>query len=226
MVSTLGGTGADLAKVRAVTERLPQYARSDARDNRHRILTATRSAVAAGGVRVSMREVAGRAGVAAATVYRHFPTKQILVTAAFTERMAACGALLERGLADPDPWRGFRTAVEEISVLHALDQDFSTAFLAAYPRAVDVAPERERGLTAFTRLARRAQRAGALRADLVPDDLVLLLMANRGVRAASPTATAAAARRLAALLLQSLHTAADPLPPPVPLSFPDRPPGP
>jgi AcrR family transcriptional regulator len=204
-----------------VTELLPQYARSDARDNRQRILAAARAAVAAGGVQVGVREVARRADVAAATVYRHFPTKQILVTAAFTERMAACAALLERGLADPDPGRGFRTAVEEVSVLHALDQGFSTAFLAAYPATVDVAGERDRGLRAFTRLARRAQRAGALRADLVPDDLVLLLMANRGVRAGSPAATAAAARRLAALLLQSLRTPAGPLPPSVPLSFAD-----
>jgi AcrR family transcriptional regulator len=202
-----------------VTEPLTQYVRTDARDNRHRILAATRAAVAADGARASVRDVARRAGVGAATLYRHFPTKQILVTAAFTDRMAACRALLERGLADPDPWRGFRTAVEEVSVLHALDQGFSAAFLSAYPQAVDVAPERERGLRAFTRLARRAQRAGVLRADLVPDDLVLLLMANRGVRAGTPAATAAAARRLAAFLLQSLQAPAAPLPPPVPLSF-------
>jgi AcrR family transcriptional regulator len=198
---------------------LTHYTRSDARDNRHRILAATRAAVAADGARVSVRDVADRAGVGAATLYRHFPTKQILVTTAFTERMAACGALLERGLADPDPWHGFSTAVEEVSVLHALDQGFSTAFRTAYPQAVDVVPERDRGLRAFTRLARRAQRAGVLRADLVPDDLVLLLMANRGVRAGSPAATAAAARRLAALLLQSLQAPRAPLPPPVPLSF-------
>lgn len=203
----------------AVTEVLPQYVRSDARDNRARILAAARAAVAVDGVRVSMSELALRAGVAAATLYRHFPTKQILITAAFTERMAACGALLERGLADPDPGRGFRTAVAEVSVLHALDQGFSAAFLAAYPTAVDTGPERERGLRAFTRLARRAQRAGAVRPDLVPDDLLLLLMANRGVRADTPAATAAAARRLAALLLQSLSAPAGPLPPPVPLSF-------
>jgi hypothetical protein len=44
-------------------------------------------------------------------------------------------------------------------------------------------------------------------------------MANRGVRAGSPAATAAAARRLAALLLQSLRAPAGPLPPPVPLSL-------
>jgi AcrR family transcriptional regulator len=199
---------------------MTQYVRTDARDNRRRLLSATRAAVAAGGVGVSAREVARRAGVGPATLYRHFPTKQALLTAAFTDRMAACGALVARGLADPDPGRGFRTAVEEVSVLHALDQDFTTAVLAAHPRLVDVVPERERGLRAFTRLARRAQRAGSVRPDLVPDDLVLLLMANRGVRASTPAATAAAARRLAALLLQSLAPGSGPLPPPVRLSFP------
>jgi len=203
-----------------MTRRLPRTERSDARDNRARILDAARAVFGEEGLSAPMREVARQAGVGPATLYRHFPTKQALVTAAFTDRMAACAALVDRGLADPDPERGFRTAVVEVSVLHALDQGFSAAFLAAYPQAVDTAAARERGLRAFTRLARRAQRAGAVRADLVPDDLVLLLMANRGVRAGSPAATAAAARRLAALLLQSLRAPIDRLPPPVPLSFP------
>jgi hypothetical protein len=135
--------------------------------------------------------------------------------------MATCAAAVERGLADPDPWRGFRTVVEEVSVLHALDQGFAEAFKTAFPRAVDVARARERGLRLFALLARRAKEAGALRTDFVLDDLILVLMANRGIRAASPVATAAAARRLAALLIQSFRAqaAGTPLPPSVSLSL-------
>ncbi|MDN3353427.1 TetR/AcrR family transcriptional regulator [Actinomadura sp. DC4] len=188
-----------------MTERLPHYARSDARDNRERILEAAGAAFAAEGVDVTMRDLARRAGVGTATLYRHFPTKEILATEAFTRRMAACADAVERGLADPDPWRGFRTVVEEVCVLHALDQGFASAFTATFPRAVDLSRVRERGLRSLALLARRAKDAGALRADFVLDDLILALMAHRGIRAESPAATAAAARRLAALLIRSFR---------------------
>ena len=67
---------AGLAKVRAVTVHLPHKLRSDALDNRERILGAARAAFAAEGLNVPMREIARRAGVGPATLYRHFPTKQ------------------------------------------------------------------------------------------------------------------------------------------------------
>ena len=50
---------------------------------------------------------------------------------------------------------------------------------------VEDAPElgqlREQACARFVRLAQRAQDAGSLRADFVPEDLVVLLMANAGL---------------------------------------------
>ena len=66
--------------MRAVTGRLPHALRSDARDNRELILDAARRAFAAEGLDVPMREIARRAGVGPATLYRRFPTKEMLVT--------------------------------------------------------------------------------------------------------------------------------------------------
>src|ERR1700735_1274970 len=82
--ATLTAAAAGLAKVRAVTERLPhpRPLRSDARDNRDLILDAARAAFAAEGLNVPMREIARRAGVGQATLYRRFPTKQALGTEA------------------------------------------------------------------------------------------------------------------------------------------------
>ena len=37
-----------------------------------------------------MREIARRAGVGPATLYRHFPTKQLLATEAFADQLCAC----------------------------------------------------------------------------------------------------------------------------------------
>jgi hypothetical protein len=57
--------------MRAVTVDLPHKLRSDALDNRERILDAARVAFAAEGMNVPIREIARRAGVGPATLYRH-----------------------------------------------------------------------------------------------------------------------------------------------------------
>ncbi|WP_024936173.1 MULTISPECIES: TetR/AcrR family transcriptional regulator [Actinomadura] len=197
--------------------------RSDARDNRARILAVARMAFATEGLDVPIREIARRADVGPATVYRHFPTKEALFTAAFAEQMALCSAVVEEGLAAPDPWHGFCLVIDRLMEMHALDRGFSRAFTSRFPRTVDYfTAERDRALSAILELVRRAKRSGALRQDFVLEDIVLTLMANEGIRADTPEARVAASRRLAALMLQSFRAnpAPAPLPPParLPLS--------
>jgi hypothetical protein len=92
--------------------------------------------------------------------------------------------------------------------------------MSAYPDARDFAADREYALRSAGRLARRAQDAGRLRADFVLDDLILMLMANDGIRTASPAAAVAASRRFAALAIQAFQASprAAPLPPAAPLT--------
>jgi AcrR family transcriptional regulator len=203
-----------------VTSHLPHQQRSDARDNRALILDAARVLLAADGLNVPMREIARRAGVGPATLYRHFPTKEALVTEALAGQMRACHAIVEAGLADPDPWHGFCLVLERICELHARDRGFTAAFTAAYPDALDFAADRAYALRSIAALARRAKEAGRLRPDFVLDDLVLMLMANGGIRAASPAAAVGASRRFAALAIAALAAspAAEPLPPAAPLA--------
>src|SRR5690242_2170061 len=103
-----------LAKVRAVTAQVMRTLRSDARDNRERILAIARLAFATEGLDVPIREIARRAQVGVATVYRRFPTKEALLAEAFAEQMAVCSAVVEEGLAAADPWRGFCLVVERL----------------------------------------------------------------------------------------------------------------
>jgi AcrR family transcriptional regulator len=191
--------------------------RSDARDNRDRILQVARKVFAEEGIDVSMREVARRAEVGPATLYRRFPTKEALVTEAFREQMTICTAIVDDGLADPDPWRGLSEAIEQVCVMHAQDRGFTAAFVSAFPQAVDFAQERARALRSLAELIRRAKESGCLRRDVVLDDVVLLIMANSGIRATSRQAAVAASRRFVALQLRSLSARPDdgPLPPAV-----------
>ena len=198
-----------------MTGHLPRALRSDALDNQELILGAARALFAAEGLSVPMRVIARRAGVGPATLYRRFPTKEALVTEVFREEVRACRAIVDEGLAAPDPWHGFCLVVEEICALHARNRGFTAAFMTAFPGAADFAALRRHSLSSAAELARRAKEAGYLRPDFVLDDLILVFMANDGIRAASPAARAAASRRFAALAIQAFHASPEhpPLPP-------------
>ncbi|WP_433042571.1 TetR/AcrR family transcriptional regulator [Dactylosporangium sp. CS-033363] len=62
--------------------------RADAQRNRARILDAAEAVFAEHGPRASTEEVARRAGVAIGTVFRHFPTKDDLLTAIMKRLLA------------------------------------------------------------------------------------------------------------------------------------------
>ncbi|WP_077797097.1 TetR/AcrR family transcriptional regulator [Streptomyces sp. JHA26] len=199
-----------------MTDQLPQTVRSDARDNRARILDAARTVFGEEGLGAPVREVARHAGVGPATLYRHFPTKQALVAEAFAEQRRACRAAVRDALADPDPWHGFRSLIERICDLHARSRGFADAFMTAFPEAMDFTADREQALRAVGRLAGRAQRTGRLRPDFVVDDLVLVLTAHRGLQDTPHAARVAASRRFAAYVIDAFRTAPATAPTPLP----------
>ncbi|MEV7129203.1 helix-turn-helix domain-containing protein [Streptomyces sp. NPDC093260] len=201
-----------------MTSRLPQTVRSDARDNRARILDAARAVFGEEGLSAPMREVARHAGVGPATLYRHFPAKQALIAETFAEQRRACHAAVRDALTDPDPWHGFRSLIERICELHAHSRGFADAFMTTFPEAMDFAADQEQTLRAVGELARRAQETGQLRPGFVVDDLILMLMAHRGLRGTPRTARAKASRRFAAYVIEAFRAAPEtgaptPLPP-------------
>ena len=85
----------------------------DARENRDRILAAAAQAYADDGLSVSLIEIARRPGLGNATVHRNFTTDQ-LVAALFCGWYARRRAFAERALADPDPWHGLVSFLEDV----------------------------------------------------------------------------------------------------------------
>ena len=155
--------------------------RVDAQANRGRILAVADEVFGRGGESASTEEVARRAGVGVATVFRHFPTKAALLQAVLVGRFERLRARAEelRDAADPgQAFFGFfrylvADAATKIAIGDALldaggDSDGTAARAAqALRRAVGV-------------LLREAQRAGAVRDDVeLPEVYTLLVAVSR-----------------------------------------------
>ena len=92
--------------------------RADARRNRERILVAAEELFLERGVGVALEEVAKRAKVGIATLYRRFPTREELLAAESSTTRgpttgAACGQL--RGVHGMSPPSGFAATVSRTS---------------------------------------------------------------------------------------------------------------
>ena len=85
---------------------MTRISRADAARNRQHVVTVARAAFVDGGLELPVREIAQRAGLGVATVYRHFPTRPELVAAVLAEHVAACRADMRAALTDPDAWHG------------------------------------------------------------------------------------------------------------------------
>src|SRR6266498_1487574 len=99
--------------------------RVDAERNRAAILAAAREVFAEQGLEAPLEEIALRAGVGIATLYRRFPARAQLVAAALIEKVTQYAEAAEQALAAPDPWAGFASFVEGICELQADDRGLS-----------------------------------------------------------------------------------------------------
>jgi AcrR family transcriptional regulator len=155
-----------------------QALRADAARNRERIVTAAAEVFAESGLDAATAEIAHRAGVGEATLFRRFPTKLDLVDAVLEQKMQDSIDLMSEYAEDPDPSRGIERMFTEMIVSKMQsDQGFLEAAgerCLTEPRFAEL---RAKSVDVMAVILKRAQEAGAVRADLQPQDLTFLLMA-------------------------------------------------
>jgi AcrR family transcriptional regulator len=155
----------------------PAALRADAARNRERIVAAAKAVFAERGLDASTAEIAQRAGVGEATLFRRFPHKEDLIDAILEATMADSNELIADCASDPDPARGLERFFLEI--LEKKMQDDLGYLEALHDRCMTnprFEPQRTRWLEEVGTLARRAKAAGVLRKDVQPQDLGFLLM--------------------------------------------------
>ncbi|MFI8186081.1 TetR/AcrR family transcriptional regulator [Actinacidiphila glaucinigra] len=198
----------------------PAGLRADARRNRERILDAAREVFATQGIDAPISAVARRAGVGAATIYRHFPTRTALANAAFAEQLTLCAEAFDEALADPDPGHGLYALLEKVCTTQVTNRGFAPVFLDQFPDVLDRDHKRNCAEDGLARLVQRAREAGQLRDDFDPTDITLLLLATNGLAGQPRDIALAASRRLRAYLFQAFQAQRPgPLPPPAALEL-------
>ncbi|WP_327350942.1 TetR/AcrR family transcriptional regulator [Streptomyces sp. NBC_01304] len=138
--------------------------RADARRNLELLLGAAREVIAEQGPDAPMDEVARRAGVGNATLYRRFPTRRALLEAVHQERIEALHTRAQELLSAGSPGQGLELWLREL-VRHGSSSRGLTATLTAALRAEPGgAPSRCGELVdgAAAALLQRAQAAGEI----------------------------------------------------------------
>lgn len=152
-----------------------QRPRADALRNRERIVSAAREVFVEYGYEAPLDEIARRAGIGNATLYRHFPDRAALLHDVVLSVMSQTADQAERaGAEHTDPFTALRhfvhaAADERVGALCSLLAGRFEVLTA------DLVVERERMVAAVETLMERAQRTGRMRSDVGLGDLMVAL---------------------------------------------------
>src|SRR6201986_3932468 len=151
--------------------------RADALRNRERVLEAAKAVFSAGRPAASLEAVAREAGVGIGTLYRHFPTRESLYEAVYRREVEQLGELAEELKSEPSPVDALRRWLRSNVEFVATKKGMSAALaLAAQANSELMAFSYDRLTKAIGDLLDRAVKAGEIRGDVGPDDLLRALI--------------------------------------------------
>jgi AcrR family transcriptional regulator len=175
--------------------------RADGRRNRDRLLEIAVRAFSQDGPDVTLDAIAKEAGVGIGTLYRHFPTREALVDAAYRSELARLCDSVDDLLRDSPPDQALRTWMDSFNGYMSTKRGMSDALRAVIASGGDPFSEsRTRLTTAVATLLRAGAEAGLLRSDVAPGD-VLASLSGATLATTSPEQ----AGRLLDLLMDGLR---------------------
>ena len=154
---------------------VPRPLRADARRNRERILAAAQAEFAVSGGEAQMDAIAARAHVGVGTVYRHFPTKEALVTQLVRQRFEEFVTSARAALEVDDPWEAFASFMHANAAGCAADAGTQHAVLEGDP-GLGLRMATETGLLDLSQqLIDRGQAVGVIRPDFSAEDIGMIM---------------------------------------------------
>ena len=183
-----------------MTVELPK--RSDAVRNRAKVLAAAAEVFAERGLDAGIPDIAARAGVGKATVYRSFPTKDHLIAAILQERMDWFERRAREAAAEPDAGAALRAMLLEAAERQAADAALASS-LVPLKRSPQFDEVRRRAAEALDELVSRGIEQGSLRPDARSEEVRHLLTGAWQVLRESGETDLAAWRRYTELVVDA-----------------------
>ena len=150
--------------------------RADAQRNRERLLDAAVRAFAQEGPDVTLDAIAKDAGVGIGTLYRHFPTREALVEAAYRNELTRLCDAASDLLAALPPDQAMRMWMDRFVDYMTTKRDMADALRAVIASGGNPYSEsRDRLITAVTTVLGAGAAAGTLRPDVEPGDVLTSL---------------------------------------------------
>lgn len=185
--------------------------RVDAQRSLDALLVAAKEVFASSGVDAPVRDIAERAGVGIATLYRRFPQRADLIAAVFRHELDECADVAGFLATEHPPFQALVLWAQRFALFVGTKRGLAQALYSGDPAYASL-PEyfEERLRPAFLRLFDEAVAAGAIRPDLDPDEVLHALGSLCGSNDGKDSERA---RRLVALLMDGLRYGAEPLAP-------------
>ncbi|WP_248961969.1 TetR/AcrR family transcriptional regulator [Sphaerisporangium perillae] len=154
----------------------PRPLRADARRNRDRLLDAAVRAFSHDGPDVTLEAIAKDAGVGIGTLYRHFPTREALIEAAYRNELARLCDAVTGLLRDTPPDEALRIWMDHFVEYMTTKRGMAGALRAVIASGGNpFAESRALLLEAIATLLRAGGEAGAVRTDIDPGDVLASL---------------------------------------------------
>jgi AcrR family transcriptional regulator len=147
--------------------------RADARRNRESLLSAAAELFADSGTDASLEAIAKKAGVGIGTLYRHFPTRESLVEAAYRNEVDQLSAAAEELLRSHPPDEALAEWMERFVSYSATKRGMAEALQSVVASNSHLFAESKAQIVkAITTLLDAAAAAGAIRKDADPEDVL------------------------------------------------------
>ena len=147
--------------------------RADAQRNREQLLAAAVAAFSKDGPEVTLESIAKDAGVGIGTLYRHFPSREALVDAAYRSELARLCDSVPALLGEMQADKAMRTWMDQFIEYMTTKRGMSDALRKVIASGGNpFAESRTRLLAAFAALMQAGAADGTMRSDLDPADLL------------------------------------------------------
>jgi len=179
---------------------VPRKPRADAQRNRERILEIAKDAFTRSGANVSLDDVAKQAGVGAGTLYRHFPTREVLLETVYraeVEKLAAAEREFARTMPPIGALRAWMLLFVDYIAAKQIIAPALNTMVGGPSKVFQATGVQIKG--AIEALVKRAIASGDIRADLEPLDLLRALIGVSNV--GSGPEWKKSARRLVEILI-------------------------